>query len=57
MRDVIYLVYDDHNGNLYNHADFIGTITAHGCGCKAYIKNGVCADCRREFWMQEVDDS
>lgn len=40
MSKTIFLVYDDYNGNLYNHADYIGTITAHGSGCKA-LRNGI----------------
>lgn len=35
MSKIMHLVYDDYNGNLYGHIDYIGTITAHGCGCKA----------------------
>lgn len=35
MSKTIFLVYDDYNSNLYDHADYIGTITAHGSGCKA----------------------
>ena len=30
MSKTIFLVYDDYNSNLYDHADYIGTITAHG---------------------------
>lgn len=37
---IISLVYDDYNSNLYDHADYIGTITAHGCGCRA-LRNGI----------------
>ena len=40
MSKIIHLVYDDYNGNLYNHADYIGTITAHGCGCRA-LRTGI----------------
>lgn len=40
MSKTIFLVYDDYNGNLYDHADYIGTITAHGSGCKA-LRNGI----------------
>lgn len=35
MSQTVFLVYDDYNSNLYDHADYIGTITAHGSGCKA----------------------
>ena len=30
MSKTVFLVYDDYNSNLYYHADYIGTITAHG---------------------------
>lgn len=40
MSKTIFLVYDDYNGNLYDHADYIGTITEHGSGCKA-LRNGI----------------
>lgn len=40
MRQTAFLVYDDYNGNLYDHADYIGTITSHGSGCKA-LRNGI----------------
>lgn len=40
MSQTVFLVYDDYNGNLYDHADYIGTITAHGSGCKA-LRNGI----------------
>ena len=40
MIKIIFLVYDDYNSNLYDHADYIGTITAHGSGCKA-LRNGI----------------
>ena len=40
MSQTVFLVYDDYNGNLYGHADYIGTITAHGSGCKA-LRNGI----------------
>lgn len=40
MIQTIFLVYDDYNSNLYDHADYIGTITAHGIGCKA-LRNGI----------------
>lgn len=30
MSKTIFLVYDDYNRNLYDHADYISTITAHG---------------------------
>ena len=35
MIQNVFLVYDDYNSKLYDHADYIGTITAHGNGCKA----------------------
>lgn len=35
MIQTVFLVYDDYNSKLYDHADYIGTITAHGSGCKA----------------------
>ena len=35
MIQTVFLVYDDYNSKLYDHADYIGTITAHGNGCKA----------------------
>lgn len=35
MSQTVFLVYDDYNSKLYDHADYIGTITAHGSGCKA----------------------
>ena len=37
MSQTVFLVYDDYNGNLYDHADYIRTITAHGSGCKAFL--------------------
>lgn len=40
MSKIVFLVYDDYNSNLYDHADYIGTITAHGGGCKA-LRNGI----------------
>lgn len=40
MNQTVFLVYDDYNSNLYGHADYIGTITAHGSGCKA-LRNGI----------------
>ena len=40
MSQTVFLVYDDYNSNLYDHADYIGTITAHGSGCKA-LRNGI----------------
>ena len=40
MSQTVFLVYDDYNSNLYDHADYIGTITAHGSGCKA-LHNGI----------------
>ena len=40
MSKTVFLVYDDYNSNLYDHADYIGTITAHGSGCKA-LRNGI----------------
>lgn len=40
MSKPVFLVYDDYNSNLYDHADYIGTITAHGSGCKA-LRNGI----------------
>ena len=40
MIQTVFLVYDDYNSNLYDHADYIGTITAHGSGCKA-LRNGI----------------
>lgn len=40
MSKIMHLVYDDYNGNLYGHIDYIGTITAHGCGCKA-LRTGI----------------
>ena len=39
MSQTVFLVYDDYNGNLYDHEDYIGTITAHRSGCKA-LRNG-----------------
>lgn len=36
----VFLVYDDYNSKLYDHADYIGTITAHGSGCKS-LRNGI----------------
>ena len=35
MIQTVFLVYDDYNSNFYDHADYIGTITAHGSGGKA----------------------
>ena len=35
MSQTVFLIYDDYNSNLYDHADYIGTITAHWSGCKA----------------------
>lgn len=40
MIQNVFLVYDDYNSKLYDHADYIGTITAHGNGCKAF-RNGI----------------
>lgn len=40
MSKIVFLVYDDYNSNLYDHADYIGTITAHGSGRKA-LRNGI----------------
>lgn len=40
MIKTIFLVYDDYNSKLYDHADYIGTITAHGSGCKS-LRNGI----------------
>ena len=40
MIQTVFLVYDDYNSKLYDHADYIGTITAHGNGCKA-LRNGI----------------
>lgn len=40
MIQTVFLVYDDYNSKLYDHADCIGTITAHGSGCKA-LRNGI----------------
>lgn len=40
MIQTVFLVYDDYNSKLYDHADYIGTITAHGSGCKA-LRNGI----------------
>ena len=40
MSQTIFLVYDDYNSKLYDHADYIGTITSHGSGCKA-LRNGI----------------
>lgn len=40
MIQTVFLVYDDYNSNLYDHADYIGTITSHGSGCKA-LRNGI----------------
>lgn len=30
MSQTVFLIYDDYNSNLYDHTDYIGTITAHG---------------------------
>lgn len=40
MIKTVFLVYDDYNSKLYDHADYIGTITAHGSGCKS-LRNGI----------------
>lgn len=40
MSQTVFLIYDDYNSNLYDHADYIGTITAYGSGCKA-LRNGI----------------
>lgn len=40
MSQTAFLVYDNYNSNLYDHADYIGTITAHGSECKA-LRNGI----------------
>ena len=40
MIKTIFLVYDDYISKLYDHADYIGTITAHGSGCKS-LRNGI----------------
>ena len=40
MSQTVFLVYDYYNGNLYDHTDYIGTITSHGSGCKA-LRNGI----------------
>ena len=40
MIKTIFLVYDDYNSKLYDPADYIGTITAHGSGCKS-LRNGI----------------
>lgn len=40
MSKTIFLVYDAYNSNLYDHADYIGTITDHGSECKA-LRNGI----------------
>ena len=40
MIKTIFLVYDDYNSKLYDYADYIGTITAHGSGCKS-LRNGI----------------
>ena len=40
MIQTVFLVYDDYNSKLYDHADYIGTITAHGSGCKG-LRNGI----------------
>lgn len=40
MSQTVFLVYDEYNSKLYDHADHIGTIIAHGSGCKA-LRNGI----------------
>ena len=40
MSQTVFLVYDNYNSNLYDHADYIGTIIAHGSECKA-LRNGI----------------
>ena len=40
MSKTVFLVYDDYNSRLYDHADYIGTITAHGSGCRA-LRTGI----------------
>lgn len=50
MSKIMHLVYDDYNGNLYGHIDYIGAITAHGCGVPkscmdCWYNTGQCEDC------------
>ena len=40
MSKTVFLVYDDYNSNLYDHADYIGTITVYGSECKA-LRSGI----------------
>ena len=41
MIQTVFLVYDDYNSKLYDHADYIGTVTAHGSGCLKALRNGI----------------
>ena len=40
MIQNVFLVYDEYNSKLYDHADYIGTSTEHGNGCKV-LRNGI----------------
>lgn len=40
MIQTVFLVCDDYNSKLYDHADYIGTITARCSGCKS-LRNGI----------------
>lgn len=40
MSKTVFLVYDDYNSNLYDHANYIGTITVRGSVCKA-LRTGI----------------
>lgn len=40
MIQTVFLVYDNYNSKLYDHVDYIGTITSHGSGYKA-LRNGI----------------